>query len=110
LLLQAAVLVGAGLLVYVIWRASRPRRLFAVRLRDGEATATTGTVTPAFLQCVREVAAEHGVHKGHVLGITDGRRIRLEFSRQFPPKGRQQIRNWWGVSGWRAGKRPRSRS
>jgi hypothetical protein len=96
-------LVGA-LVIWGVWRASRPRRVFVVRVRDGEPRVTTGAVTPAFLQRVREVSASHGVRTATVSGVAQGTRIVLQFSRQIPAAGCQQLRNWWAISGWGAGR------
>src|SRR5262249_59660069 len=92
-----------------VWKTRRPPCFFAVRPARGEPTAEVGTVTPAFLRRVREVAEEHGVAAGRVWGeIRRGGRISLRFSGQFPESARQQLRNWWAVSGWTAGTRRRS--
>jgi Protein of unknown function (DUF3634) len=96
-------LVLAALIVWELWRASRPRPIFVVRLSDGEPRTRTGVVTAAFLQRLREISAVHGIRTGQVRGMSSGRRIRLEFSRDIPDAARQQLRNWWAVSGWGAG-------
>jgi hypothetical protein len=100
---KGLLLLLAGLVVWQVWRASRPR-LFAVRLDEGTPRAARGVVTPAFLQRVREVASDHGVTAGRVIGVMRGPHIGLEFSRQFPGPARQQLRNWWAMSGWPAPK------
>ncbi len=94
----------AALIVWELWRASRPRPRFVVRLSDGEAQVRTGVVTPAFLQRLREMSADHGIQSGQVRGVSCGRRIRLEFSREIPEAARQQLRNWWMTSGWGSGR------
>jgi len=98
------VLLIAGWIIWGLWRAGQPRRVFVVRITDGKPQAVTGRVTPAFLARVREVAAEHGVKSGRVWGLARGTWIHLGFSRQIAAPGRQQLRNWWAVSGWSAGK------
>jgi hypothetical protein len=96
----------AGVVIWGLWRASRPPRLFAVRILGGKPSATTGTVTLVFLQQVGDVAAEFGVVAGQVWGVAhrDGF-VSLGFSCQFPEAARQRLRNWWATFGWRAGKR-----
>jgi hypothetical protein len=98
------VLLIAGWVIWGLWRAGRPQRVFVVRITDGKPQAITGTVTAAFLQRVREVAAEHGVKTGQVWGLARGARISLGFSRQITAPACQQVRNWWAVSGWSAGR------
>jgi hypothetical protein len=98
-----ALLIG-GAIVWSLWRGVRPRPVFVVRIAGGEPRAVAGTVTPAFLALLREVAADHAVKAGEVCGRALGGRIRLEFSRQVPESARQRVRNWWVVSGWRAGR------
>jgi hypothetical protein len=104
LLAKCVALLIGGLIIWSLWRAARPRPVFVVRITDGEPHAVAGTVTPAFLQRVREVAARCGVTTGRVTGSAHGRRIRLSFSRHIPERARQQLRNWWVMSGWLAGK------
>jgi hypothetical protein len=94
----------AALVVWGLWRVSRPKRLFVVRIADGKPGATTGTMTPALLDFVGEIAAEHDIATGEVRGVAQGNLIRLEFSREFPKEARQQLRNWWSISGWPAGR------
>jgi hypothetical protein len=96
-----AVLIG-GLIIWALWRANQGRSVFVVRITYGEPRAVVGTVTPAFLQRIREVAVDHKVRTGQVSGLARGPRIRLEFSRQIPEGGRHQLRNWWAASGWNA--------
>jgi hypothetical protein len=100
-------LVG-GAVIWGLWRTSRPRRLFIVRIAGGETRVVAGKVTPAFLKRVREIAAEHGVRSGRVYGVSaPANQIRLQFAGRFPPSACQQLRNWWGASGWAAGPRRR---
>ncbi len=96
-----AVLIG-GIIVWSLWRTGRGRSAFVVRITRGEPRAVVGVVTPAFLRCIRDVAAGHGVRTGKVSGVARGQRISLVFSRQLPEAARQQLRNWWAASGWPA--------
>ena len=100
LLVRCVALLVGGLVVWSLWRAAQPRPLFVVRISAGEPRAVLGTVTPAFLRRVREVAADCGVTTGRATGSARGRRIRLGFSRHIPENARQQLRNWWMMSGW----------
>ena len=96
--LLAVVAVAAGL----VWLAQRPPCTFVVRVAAGGPRAVRGTVTAAFLAAVREVCARHGVTWAEVRGEPRGQRIALVFSRSLPPAARQQLRNWWAMSGWPA--------
>ncbi|MBI2826211.1 MAG: DUF3634 family protein [Planctomycetia bacterium] len=99
------VLLVAGVIAWGLWRSSRGRRVFVVRIVNGEPRTVAGKVTSAFLHRVREVAVGHNLTTGAVSGVTHGGRINLKFSRQVPEPGRQQLRNWWAESGWTAGPR-----
>jgi hypothetical protein len=87
---------------WALWTISRPRYAFVVQVGDGLPEAVRGKVTPAFLARIREVCDQHGVRRGTVRGVVRGRRISLDFSSDIPLPGRQQLRNWWAVSGWSA--------
>jgi len=91
-----------GLLLTALWWGVQPAAIFVVRLRDGLPQPVKGTVTPAFLDAVREVCQQCGVQAGTVKGLARGRRISLAFSRRLPPEARQRLRNWWAISGWPA--------
>jgi len=106
LIVKSVFLLAGGLVIWGLWRASRGQHIFVVRLVDGEPRSVTGTVTRAFLAQVREIAAQNDVKRGRISGSVYGMGIRLEFSRDFPEGSRQQLRNWWGIHGWRAGRRP----
>ena len=97
---DVVVLLVVGFVVWVFWRSLQPRRVFVVRIGGGQPRVVAGKVTPAFLRHIGDVAHENGVRDGRVSGVERGRRIGLEFSRQFPAAGRQQLRNSWAVLGW----------
>jgi hypothetical protein len=99
LLIKLAVL---AFVAWAFWVALRPRPAFVVRVDGGLPRAVRGVVTPAFLEEVRRVCDEKGVTRAKVSGFVRGRRIVLAFSRGIPPGGRQQLRNWWTLSGWPA--------
>lgn len=84
------------------WQASKFRALFTVEIQDGQPVRKHGAVTDAFLRRVREVAETHGIDDGTINGYPHGRMIRLRFSREITPAARQQLRNWWAMSGWTA--------
>jgi hypothetical protein len=86
--------------IVVVWALLRPRTKFVVRVADGKATAVSGTVSAPFIAEVRETCDRHGVRSATVRGTARGPRIALEFSRDIPAAGRQQLRNWWANSGW----------
>jgi Protein of unknown function (DUF3634) len=89
------------------WHLAQPRCAFVVRIVAGVPHASDGAVTPAFLQQVKEVCVEHDIRQGIVRGIIRGSRIALAFSHDIPPAAQQQLRNWWGLSGWAAPQRRR---
>lgn len=105
---KAIALLVVGLVIWGILRAAAPRPLFTVRVRNGEPLASHGHVTGAFLARVREVAGEHNVRVGLIVGVVKGDRIRVTFSGHFPPAAQQQLRNWWAEFGWPA-PRPKRR-
>jgi hypothetical protein len=94
-----------GAVAWMFWRAAQPRRLFTVRIVDGAPKAAEGTITPAFLERVGEVAAANEISQGSISGYAHGPLIRLKFSAEFTDVSRQQLRNWWATFGWAA---PRS--
>ena len=91
-----------GLAVWVFWLVLRPGCAFVVRFSGGGARAVKGVATRAFLERVREICSQYSVPRATVRGVIHGQRISLAFSRGIPPSGRQQLRNWWSLSGWSA--------
>jgi hypothetical protein len=92
-----------------VWFFGKPDAVFVVRVRAGQAEATPGNVTAAFLAAVVGVCAEFGLQSAEVRGVARGRRIALRFSTNFPPAARQRLRNWWAEYGWTAPARGRPR-
>jgi hypothetical protein len=92
-----------------VWFFTKPDALFVVRVRAGNAVATTGKTTAGFLAAVVEVCSEFGLPAAEVRGVARGRRISLRFSNHFPPAARQRLRNWWAEYGWSVPPRRRSR-
>lgn len=99
------VLAVGGALAWALWRNMRPRPLFTVRLAGGQPSAAEGTVTPAFLARLREIAATHRIVDAEVTGFAHEGLIRLDFSHHVPEAARQQLRNWWAMHGWSAPRR-----
>jgi hypothetical protein len=93
------VLVGCAV-IWGLWKAAQPHRVFAIRIVDGNPQAIEGIITPAFLVRVREVAAENAISHGTINGYAYGRFIRLQFSVEITNVARQQLRNWWATFGW----------
>jgi hypothetical protein len=85
---------------FFLWLRRRPRALFVIRIRNGLAAATRGTVPHPFLAEVESICRRHGVRHGVLHGLPENREIRLRFSRSFSPSCQQQLRNLWGVAGW----------
>lgn len=83
---------------WVIWSTLQPRYAFLIRINDGRPWVRTGKVTPAFLVRVAEACRESAVGRGWIGGVLRGRRTVLKFSRQFPPRLRQRLRNEWQVT------------
>ena len=104
LLPRIALVAIASFIVWALWRQSFPKPLFEVVIDRGEPKVLRGVVTPAFLQMLREVRARHELQAGKIRGVPRGTRISLRFSRDIPPGAQQQVKNWWALSGWTAGK------
>ena len=98
-------LVLIGVFGTVAWTFTAGRTIFVVRIVNGAAVRKRGTVTDRFLAEVEKLAREHALTSGCIWGVQAGKdRIRLRFSRAFPPGSQQQLRNWWYCNGWSAGK------
>jgi hypothetical protein len=95
-------LLGVACAAAAVWYFTKPDAVFVVRVRDGNAVATSGKVTAPFLAAVSDVSREFGLHDSEVRGVARGRRIALTFSSRFPPAARQRLRNWWAEYGWSA--------
>jgi hypothetical protein len=87
-------------LILVVWFTARPPAIFVVRIKFGQPHVSRRKVTPAFLAEIGELCRQHDVEGGEVRGVVRGRRIALWFSGRVPPSFRQQLRNWWVMSGW----------
>jgi hypothetical protein len=97
---EVVALVALASIAAAVWFFAKPPALFVVHVRAGNAEATHGNVTAAFLTAVAEVCAEFAIQSAEVRGVARGRRISLRFSSNFPPAACQRLRNWWAQSGW----------
>jgi hypothetical protein len=102
LIVDSVVVLGSLLLMWGLWRAVQPKPVFTIRVEDGKPHVVAGTVTPAFLERVGEVAAANGLSQVAVRGYTHGPLIRLRFSPGINAAARQQLLNWWASFGWAA--------
>ena len=91
---QILVLIFAGAIIASLWCASRAP-LFVIQVREGQPEVTTGKVTAAFLQRLKEVVDAYGIKKAKIFGMKRGARVALQFSRQIPAAACQKMRNWW---------------
>jgi hypothetical protein len=97
------VVIALAILSTLAWfglRAYQLHVVFLVRIRDGQATVDRGRVTTAFVGAVQDLCREHGVSTGEIRGYSNGSVIRLWFAAGIPEVFRQQLRNWWTISGW----------
>ncbi len=101
---RIALVAIAAFIVWALWRQSFPRPVFEVAIDLGEPKVVRGVVTPAFLQLLRDVQTRHELQAGKIRGVPRGTRISLRFSSNIPPGAQQQVKNWWALSGWPAGK------
>lgn len=67
------------------------------RLRFGAdgVAVERGRPAPAFVSACRDIARLHGITHGELECRGRGRAARLVFSKDFPARGRQAIRNVW---------------
>jgi hypothetical protein len=82
--------------VFALLRAGlTPPFQFVIQISGGELRVAKGKVPAEFLDNMREVCREYGIHAGWVGGVKRGKAIALKFSRHFPPPCRQRLRNIW---------------
>lgn len=90
-----------ALVVVAIWWAFRPRPLFRVRIRNGQAEVLVGVVTPACIEQLEAVCRANEISQAELWGfLPPGGRLHLTFSHHFPPGARQQLRNFWIEQTW----------
>ncbi|NNC24084.1 DUF3634 family protein [Salinisphaera sp. USBA-960] len=68
---------------------------YRLRIEATGARVIVGRPTPAFVRAVREIAQLHKIERGEIDCRGTGANARLRFSRDFPDRGRQAIRNVW---------------
>lgn len=73
----------------------RFRLTFRLHIRDGVIQITHGRPPRGFEAAVADIARLHDIHRGYIECKGQGRHARLRFSRDFPERGRQAIRNAW---------------
>ncbi len=73
----------------------RFRRRFVVTIAHGRAEASHGRPPAGFVDAVTDIARRHHVTGGRVACLGHGRQARLKFSKGFPERARQAIRNAW---------------
>lgn len=73
----------------------RFRLTFRLQIRDGVPEVTQGRAPRGFESAVADIARLHDIRHGHIDCKGQGRHARLRFSRDFPERGRQAIRNAW---------------
>ena len=86
-----------GLIVVVLWAATRQNEVFRVAIRGGRATVLRGRVPPAFLGDLRELV--HHVKDGSVHAVKSGGEPRLVISSSIDERTAQRLRNAFAVSG-----------
>lgn len=80
-----------GLIVVVLWAATRHNEIFRVTIRGGRATVVRGRVPPSFLSDLREIAKH--VREGTVHAVKSGGEPRLVVSSSIDERTAQRLRN-----------------
>lgn len=73
----------------------RFRCIYAIDFDAGGARLAQGRPPPGFLGACEDIARLHGIARGRVECRGQGKHARLHFSKDFPERGRQAIRNAW---------------
>lgn len=74
---------------------SRIRLAYRIDMTDDGPEVVEGTPPLGFVSAVDDIAKLHDIRRGSIECRGIGRHARLKFSRDFPDKGRQAIRNAW---------------
>lgn len=74
---------------------NRFRLTFRLAVVGGTVSVKQGTPPPRFVAAVADVARLHQIDRGEIECLGAGKYARLRFSRDFPNRGRQAIRNVW---------------
>lgn len=88
LLIVALVFAGAYYLL-------KPKPLFMVEIRNGQAVTTHGKVSGKFLRECERIASLYKLFDGRIEGCLSGQRVRLRFSKSIPSEYHQNFRNVW---------------
>ena len=80
-----------GLIVLVLWAATRQNEVFRVAIRGGHVTVVRGRVPPSFLGDLREMARH--VKEGTVHAVKSGGEPRLVVSASIDERTAQRLRN-----------------
>lgn len=83
------------LIVIVVALLIRPRAVFVIKVKDGRATVTQGTMSPRLRQQFAEALA--GAANGSVRGERTSGAIKLVFKGAIDESIRQRLRNILGV-------------
>lgn len=68
---------------------------YRLRIDASGGRVVAGRPAPDFVRAVRETARLHQIDRGDIECRGTGANARLRFSRDFPNRGRQAIRNVW---------------
>lgn len=66
-----------------------------IRVKNAEVDVIAGKPSTHFVNAVKDIARLHGIERGEIDCKGVGKHARLKFSKDFPEKGRQAIRNSW---------------
>lgn len=73
----------------------KPKPLFMVQIRNGQAFATHGKVSRQFLRECERIASMYNLSVGWIKGLAHGKRVSLRFSKAIPREYHQNFRNVW---------------
>lgn len=73
----------------------RFRLIFRLQVRGGAVEVAQGSPPRGFKTAVADIVRLHDIRHGFIDCRGQGRHARLRFSRDFPERGRQAIRNAW---------------
>jgi Protein of unknown function (DUF3634) len=85
--------------IWLLWTLFAPRSVLKIRIHEGRPSVRRGKVTGEFLVRVADACRDAEVARGWIVGVKNGKRISLRFSRSFPPALRQRLRNEWTLAG-----------
>lgn len=73
----------------------RFRLAYRLTVDNGSVRATHGRAPTGFVAAVADIARIHKINRGQIECKGLGKHARLKFSKDFPQRGRQAIRNVW---------------